>query len=114
MNFGKRPFQLPMSTIFNIYEDVTEKIHFAHALDFDLVCAASTAKEAEENLRLAVKTYIEYGLNNAWDEDISFPAPKEFWEKIKKDTPVSIGEPIQIECEKLLVFQTEADDSVAA
>jgi hypothetical protein len=86
----------------------------AHALDFDLVCTANTSSEAENNLRLSVKTYIEYGLNNGWDEDIMFPAPKEFWDKISKDTPVRIGEPIQIERTRLLVVHTYTEELVAA
>jgi hypothetical protein len=107
MNYEKRPFQLPTMTFFNIYKDSKEDMFIAHALEFDLVCTASTAEEAEKNLRLAVKTYIEYGLNNGWDDDIVFPAPKEFWEKITKNTPVSVGEPITIERTKIFVVRSE-------
>ena len=68
----------------------------AHALDFDLVAVADTEKEAEQEVRLAVKLYIEYGLIKGWEKDIRFSAPQCAWDLLTPDAPIRIGEPIHI------------------
>lgn len=98
---GRGAFQLPMSATFNITRE--EHRCIAHALDFDLVCVAETEDAAIEKLRLAVKTYIEYGLSNNWAEDIPFPAPPQFWE-LPPDTPTKLLPPIHIEDNRLIIF----------
>jgi len=83
----------------------------AHALDFDLVSVSETAERAIEKLRLVVKTYIEYGLNNNWAQDIIFPAPDQYWEKLSLNTPAAIIAPIEIEDNRLFVFQAMLADA---
>jgi hypothetical protein len=78
----------------------------AHALNFDIVSVAATEDEAMEKVRLAVKTYIEYGLNNHLEADILYPAPEEFWNKISQDAPIKMMEPITVKDKRLLVVST--------
>jgi len=78
----------------------------AHALDFDIVSVAASEEEAVTKMRVAVTHYIEYGLNNNLDAEILYPAPEEFWNKIPKDAPIKMMEPITVKDKRLLVVQT--------
>ena len=76
----------------------------AHALDFDLACVAPSEQEADRKIRLAVKTYIEFGLSSGWADEILFPAPEEYWDKLR-DATITLGEPIRIvDTRQMLVF----------
>lgn len=101
MSAVRRMFQLPMMATFSVRQEIGKWV--AHALDFDIVCVAQSEETALENLRLAAKTYIEYGLSNGWREDIPFPAPTEFWDRISPETPVSLMPPILIDDQRLLI-----------
>src|SRR5437870_2275755 len=104
----KKVFKLPMVAALNISQQPNASSRFiAHALDFDLVCSASTKERALEKIRLAVKTYIEYGLSKNWAEDIHFPAPADFWEKFQSAGTVELLPPILIEDDRLLVVMHE-------
>lgn len=70
-----------MTATFSLYQRA-DGMAVAHALEFDLVSVAESEKEAEHKLRLAVKTYIEYGLFKGWDKDIRFSAPQECWDRL--------------------------------
>lgn len=74
----------------------------AHALDFDIVSVAASEEEAVAKLRAAVTHYIEFGLNNNLDAEILYPAPEEFWNKIPKDAPIKMMEPITVKGQRLL------------
>ena len=54
----------------------------AHSLDFDLLCVGSTRDEAIARLRLAIKTYVEYGLANGLAANIRRPAPTKYWDMV--------------------------------
>jgi hypothetical protein len=103
-------FRMPMTATFSIHNRQDGK-SVAHALDFDLVAVGDTTEHAIEKLRTSVKIYIEYGLNNNWAEDIIFPAPDEFWERLSTESPVSIMPPIMIEDNRLFVFQAMTADA---
>ncbi len=94
--------EFPMTMFVTTCEEDHEYV--AHALDFDIVSVAATEDEAMEKVRLAVKTYIEYGLNNNLDADILYPAPTKFWDKISQDTPVKMMEPITVLDRRVLVI----------
>jgi hypothetical protein len=98
-----------MTATFGVQKREDGKI-VAHALDFDLVAVSDTAERAIDKLRLVVKTYIEYGLNNNWAQDIIFPAPDEFWERLSPGVPGAIMAPIEIEDNRLFVFQAMLAD----
>jgi hypothetical protein len=100
---ARRPFELPMTMVVTTCQD--EEGFVAHALDFDLVAVAATEDGALDKVRLAVKTYIEYGITNNWEADIMFPAPKECWERISTDTLIKMMEPITVMDRRLLVFR---------
>ena len=74
-------FKLPMSTI-ALFHSPRENETVAHNLDFDLVCVGPTQDEAMKRLRLAVKAYVEYGLENGLEAHIRRPAPKEYWDMV--------------------------------
>jgi hypothetical protein len=95
-------FRLPMTATFSTHTREDGKA-VAHALDFDIVAVSDTKDQAVEKLRLAVKTYIEFGLNNNWSGDIIFPAPDEYWDRIPEDTPASFQPPIEIEDNRLFI-----------
>jgi hypothetical protein len=75
----------------------------AHSLDFDLVAVGADESRAFKKLRLAVKTYLEYGLSNNWTDDIPFPAPAQYWEPFLKATSMRSMEPIQIEEDRQMI-----------
>ena len=70
--------------------------YVVHSLDFDIVSVADNEREAWEKHTLAIKTYVEFGISNGWQEYIIFPAPQELWDKITPDTPTQIRPPIMI------------------
>jgi hypothetical protein len=54
------------------------KLWIAHSLDFDLVETGHSRSGAWENLMLAIKTYVEFGLSKGWDDYIIQTAPSDF------------------------------------
>jgi hypothetical protein len=109
-------FELPMTATFSLYQRVDGKF-VAHALEFDLVAIADTQKEAEQELRLAVKIYIEYGLFKGWRKDIRFGAPQECWDHLTSDSCISIGPPIEIKDHRperrVIVYRATKHSTVA-
>jgi len=88
----ERSFNLPMMLTFL---ESKNGHHAVHSLDFDIVSVADSEDEAWSKLRLAVKTYVEFGLSNGWKEHIVFNAPKDkFWDKITPELSSRILEPI--------------------
>ena len=69
----------------------------AHNLHFDLVCAASTRKEVEAQIRLCTKHYVEFGLEHDLSENIIKPAEDKYWGMAEEATPVFSSESIRIE-----------------
>ena len=110
----RRPFQLPTSVFTINYQDSETQKHVAHCLDFDLVCVGDTNKQAEESLRLAIKTYIEFGLSKGWNEEIHLRAPQEVWDQLTPNTPLRLGEAIFIDSRSILVVKAEPSEPVAA
>ena len=100
----RRPLELPMMMFVTTCQN--EEGFVAHALDFDIVSVAASENEAMEKVRLAVKTYIEYGVNNNFSADVVYHAPQEFWDKISPDTPIKMLEPIIVMDRRLLVVAT--------
>jgi hypothetical protein len=107
----KTNIQLPMMMFATICKEDNDYV--AHALNFDIVSVGPTEEEAVHKMRLAVKTYIEFGLQHNLDDDILYPAPKEFWDRISQDMPIKMMEPIEVMHRKLLVF-TNAKTHVAS
>ena len=54
------------------------KLWIAHSLDFDLVETGNSRSDAWENLMLAIKTYVEFGLSKGWDDFIIQTAINDF------------------------------------
>jgi hypothetical protein len=103
-NKGKNPFRLPLSITFGSYERRDGKWVY-HALDFDLVSVADTKSKALEKLRSSVKTYVEFGLSKNWHDDIIFPAPDEYWERLpQQGKVVEMLHPIEIEDTRVQVY----------
>jgi|GEM_PF-3643985 hypothetical protein len=75
----------------------------AHSLDFDLVAVGADEEGAFRKLRLALKTYLEYGLSNGWVDDICFPAPSEYWEPFLKATSMRSMDPIEIDDDRQMI-----------
>jgi hypothetical protein len=99
---GRNPFRLPLSITFATCEREDKK-WVSHSLDFDLVSVADTKAKALEKVRLSVKTYVEFGLMNNFAEDIIFPAPAEYWQRL--DTKVvEMLPPIEVEDKRILVY----------
>ena len=108
----KQPFVLPMM-LTNIMTHNGKCV--AHSLDFDIVCVADEEKEAWEKLRLALKTYVEFGVSNGWQDSIIFPAPQEYWDKLTPETPLQLGPPILINgVERKMVEAEFREDCLAA
>jgi hypothetical protein len=103
-------FDLPMVLTFL---ESSNGNHVAHSLDFDLVAVADSEEEAWMKLRIAVKTYVEFGLSNDWKEYIKFSAPQQFWDKITPDVPSRILEPIVLGAahKKVLAIHESPDDA---
>ena len=100
----RRAFRLPTTAVFTCQRRPDGKV-VAHSLDFDLVCVADNEAEAFRKLRMAVKTYVEYGLSNNWADDIHFPAPTEFWDKFQASKSVKTMEPIEVEDDRMIVVR---------
>ena len=113
MQQTERSFNLPMMLTFL---ESKNGHHAVHSLDFDIVSVAGSEEEAWQRMRLAVKTYVEFGLSNGWKEYIVFNAPKEYWDKITPDVTTRILEPITLgDMEKKVIAVNEpADDSLRA
>ncbi len=105
MSPGKKSFQLPMTLMFLFSEDSKTKTHLVHALDFDLICTGKTEEEATKKIRLAVKSYIEYGLNENCPEDIVFPAPPEYWDLLLSAEDAAIMPPIKIMERRIMAYR---------
>ena len=101
----KRPFQLPMAITIAKSKDEQTGAVTMHSLDFDIACVCSTEEEATKKIRIAIKNYVEFGLSNGWEEDISYPAPEEYWQNLEGAEIVVLGEPIQIMTRKMLVYR---------
>lgn len=110
-----KPFNLPMMLTFL---ECQNGHHSVHSLDFDIVSVADTEDEAWEKARLAVKTYVEFGISNGWTEHIPFPAPQEYWDMITPDVSTRIVPPITIaDSEKKVIAvhgSTKNDGSLKA
>lgn len=111
MQQKERSFNLPMMLTFL---ESKNGHHAVHSLDFDLVSVADSEDEAWSKLRLAVKTYVEFGLSNGWKDHIVFPAPKELWDKITPEVSSRILEPITLgDAEKkVIAVHDPADGSL--
>ena len=106
----RRHFHLPM-TLTHLLTVNGKAV--AHSLDFDLVAVAATEGEASEKLRVAVKTYVEFGLGKGWDDYILSPAPKKYRAKLTEDTPVRIGPPIEIATQQRAVLVVRPHEALA-
>lgn len=114
MQHTERSFNLPMMLTFL---ESKNGHHAVHSLDFDIVSVGDSEDEAWSKLRLAVKTYVEYGLSKGWKEHIVFNAPKEFWDKITPDVSTRIMDPITLadtEKKVIAVHEPTADGSLRA
>ena len=114
MQQPERSFNLPMMLTFL---ESKNGHHAVHSLDFDIVSVADTEEDAWRKLRLAVKTYVEFGLSNGWKEHIVFNAPKEFWDKITPEVTTRILEPITLadtEKKVIAVHEPKADGGFRA
>jgi hypothetical protein len=114
---GSRPFSLPKSVTISFCKTKSGRYR-AHALDFDLVCTGTDRDETKRRIRLAVKTYIEYGLSNGWRNYILFPAPDECWQRLSStETLIAIWDPIVIRDEqqdaqqRLLVYGAQRNEN---
>jgi hypothetical protein len=108
MQQPEQSFSLPMMLTFLESEN---EHHVVHSLDFDIVSVADTEDDVWAKLRLAVKTYVEFGLSNGWKDHIMFPAPQEFWDKITPDMTTRIMEPITLgDAEKKVIAVHERDN----
>lgn len=103
-------FDLPMVLTFL---ESSNGHHAVHSLDFDLVAVGDNEQEAWSKLRVAVKTYVEFGLSNGWKEYIKFPAPQKFWDKITPEIPSRILEPIVLGAaqKKVLAVHEQTEDA---
>lgn len=87
--------QLPMMTTFTTHEREDGKF-VAHALDFDIVSVAETRDAALFKARVEVQLYVEYGFRQGWQDDIVFKAPQECWDRLTRDCPLALMDPIEI------------------
>lgn len=91
--------------------------HAVHSLDFDIVSVADSEEAAWNKLRLAVKTYVEFGLSKGWKKYIVFNAPQECWDKITPELTSRILEPITLgdkETKVIAVNEPKHSDPSAA
>ena len=93
MQQPERPFNLPMMLTFL---ESKNGHHAVHSLDFDIVAVADSEEVAWNKLRLAVKTYVEFGLSKGWKTNIMFTAPQECWDKITPELTSRILESITL------------------
>ncbi|MGB8063354.1 MAG: hypothetical protein WCF26_15790 [Candidatus Sulfotelmatobacter sp.] len=113
MQQPERSFNLPMMLTFL---ESKNGHHAVHSLDFDIVCVENSEEQAWNKLRLAVQTYVEFGLSRGWKEHIMFNAPKAFWDKITPDVTTRILEPITLAGteKKVIAVHEPADGSLRA
>lgn len=97
----RKPFDLPTSVTIMFHLELDGQVT-AHAIDFDLAATGKDRVAALRKVRLAVKTYIEFGFLNGWVEDIRYPAPEKFWPP--EGTMLETLEPIVIMDRSLLVY----------
>ncbi len=88
---AERSLNLPMMLTFL---ESKNGQHCVHSLDFDIVSVAGSEEDAWRKMRIAVKTYVEFGLSNGWKNEIVFNAPQDFWDKITPEVNSRILEPI--------------------
>lgn len=93
MQQPERSFNLPMMLTFL---ESKNGHHAVHSLDFDIVSVADSEEVAWSKQRLAVKTYVEFGLSKGWKNHIVFNAPQECWDKITPDLHSRILESITL------------------
>lgn len=93
MQQPERQFNLPMMLTFL---ESQNGHHAVHSLDFDIVAVADNEELAWNKLRLAVKTYVEFGLSKGWKNHIVFNAPQDCWNKITPELNSRILEPITL------------------
>lgn len=93
MQQPERSFNLPMMLTF--LESQNGR-HAVHSLDFDIVAVEDSEEAAWSKLRLAVKTYVEFGLSQGWNNHIVFNAPQECWDKITPELTSRILESITL------------------
>ena len=99
-----RAFRVPMTGAFLSHKRPDGKV-VVHSLDFDIVAVCDSEDNAFKKVRLAVKTYVEYGLSNNWVDDIPFPAPIEYWERFMNADSMRSMEPIEIEDDRMMVIR---------
>lgn len=97
----RKPFELPTSVTIMFHPEPDGQIT-AHAIDFDLAATGKDRTAAYRKVRLAVRTYVEFGFLNGWVEDIRYPAPEKFWPP--EGTMLETLEPIVIMDRSLLVY----------
>ena len=97
----RRPFELPTSATVRFRPEPDGQTT-AHALDFDLCATGKNREEATRKIRLAIRTYVEFGYLNGWIEDIRYPAPERYWPP--QGTVFETAEPIIIMDRSLLVY----------
>ncbi len=93
MQQPERSFNLPM--MLTVLESKNGH-HAVHSLDFDIVSVADSEEQAWNKLRLAVKTYVEFGLSKGWKNHILFNAPQQCWDKITPELNSRILESITL------------------
>jgi len=98
----RQAFRIPMTGAFVTRTKPDGKV-VAHSLDFDLVAVGEDEERAFKKLRLALKTYLEYGISKDWTDDISFPAPPEYWEPFLKATSMRSMDPIEIDADRQMI-----------
>jgi hypothetical protein len=112
-----KTFELPTMSVILYSQD--DEGFCAHALDFDLVAVARTKEEATVKIRWAIKSYIEHGLKNYWEDHIIFRAPEEILKELTPgaQTSLTIMEPIVIQDRRISLVgatTTHEDNRVAA
>jgi hypothetical protein len=101
----RRPFKLPTTVTIVFRREKNGRID-AHALDFNIVATGADRTEAFQKVRTAIISYIETGLLNEWAEDISYPAPDEYWPS--PGSQLEVADPICIMSRNLLVYSASS------
>ncbi len=99
----RKAFKIPMTGAFVSHRRESDGQTVVHALDFDLVAVDPDCETAFQKIRLAVKTYVEYGVSNNWVDDICFPAPVGYWEPFRKASSMNSMAPISIEDDRQMI-----------
>ncbi len=112
MRAAQKTFRLPMTASVLCYTRPKDDRVVAHSLDFDLVAVSDNEEKACNKLRLAIKTYVEYGISNCWTDSIAFPAPIRFWEQFEeagKAGRMKTAEPIGVNDDRMIVVRATMD-----